>query len=108
MVAPQMPARGLVRQAVLNHEPHREGDDAMGVVSLGQGVIGAVGVKRCSTMGTAMNGVNQMNVLGTTGYQVADVMQDARALVVPRGRLLTTGTALPPEIATTPHDLGLG
>src|ERR1700736_6117750 len=104
MVAPQMPARGLVRQAVLDHESHREGDDAMGVVSLGQGVIGAVSVKRLSTMRTAMNGVNQVNVLRASGNQVADVMQDAGAQIVPIAKLLTTGTALLPKIATTPHD----
>src|ERR1700729_2900171 len=58
-------------------------------------------------MGTAMNGVNQVNVFGAPGNQVADVMQDARAQIVPKAKLFTAGTALSPKIATPPQDLGL-
>src|SRR5262249_57003240 len=45
MVAPQVPARWAIGQAILDHEPHGQVHHAVGVLSAGWGEIGEVRVK---------------------------------------------------------------
>ena len=45
VIAPQMPAGGLIGQAVLDDEAHGQGHDAMGVVGFGQRIVGHVRVE---------------------------------------------------------------
>jgi hypothetical protein len=79
VVAPQMPTGGLIRQAVLHNESHGQGDDAMGVMGLGQGVVGHVRVEVLPTVRATMLRIDEVNVAWPTGHQVANVMQDSFA-----------------------------
>src|SRR5205823_12549296 len=54
MVSPEVPACWPVRQAVLDHEPHRQVHHAVGVLTTGWGEIGEVRVKVLATLRTVM------------------------------------------------------
>jgi hypothetical protein len=74
MVAPQVPTGRLIRQAILDHEPHGQRDDAMGVVGFGQSVVGGVGVEELLALGALMLRVDKVDVVRPTGHQVAEVV----------------------------------
>jgi len=79
MIAPQVPAGGLIGQAVLHDESHGQRNDAMRVMGLGQGVVGHVRVEILEALGTAMLGVNEVDVARPTGNQIADIVEDSLA-----------------------------
>src|SRR5439155_25885545 len=54
VVAPQVPTRRAVGQAVLDHEPHGEVQHAGGVLTAGWGQIGEVRVKVLDTLSTVV------------------------------------------------------
>src|SRR5262245_9460904 len=54
VVAPEVPTRRAVGQAILDHEPHRQIHHAMGVLTAGWGEIGEVRVKVLPTLRTVM------------------------------------------------------
>ncbi|MBI3951369.1 MAG: hypothetical protein HY314_13040 [Acidobacteria bacterium] len=49
-----MPTGGAVRQAVLHDQPHRQGDNPVGVVDLGRGQVGHVGIEMLATPAAKM------------------------------------------------------
>jgi hypothetical protein len=108
MIAPQVPTGGLIRQAVLNHESHGQGNDAMRVMSLGQGVVGHVGVEMLAATGTAMLRVTKVDVAWPTGNQVAHVVEDASGCAAAKTGLATTRTRAMGEVAGAMNDLGFG
>src|SRR5215471_11530429 len=54
MVAPQVPTRWAVGQAILDHEPHSQVHHAVGVLTAGWGEIGEVRAKVRATLRTVM------------------------------------------------------
>ena len=108
MIAPQVPAGGLIGQAVLRDESDGQSDDAMGVVGFGQGVVGHVRVEIVAAVGAAMLGVNDVNVARPTGNQVSHVVKDSFASTVAETGLATEGTRPVREVAAAMNDLGLG
>jgi hypothetical protein len=77
VVAPKVPTGGLIRQAILHDDAYGQGNDAMRVVSLGQGVVGHVCVEILAATSAMMLRVGKVDVAGATGHQIPDVMQDA-------------------------------
>ena len=108
MIAPQVPTGGLIGQAVLHDESHGQGDNAMGVMGFGQGVVGHVRVEVLATARTAMLRVDEVDVAGTTGNQIAHVMQDSFAWTTAKTGLATNGTRACAEVPTAMNDLGFG
>ena len=108
MIAPQMPTGGLIRQAVLDDESHGERNDAMGVVSLGQGVFGRVRVEMFSAGRATMLRVNEVNVARPTGNQIAHVVEEASSCSAAKTGLATTRTRAMAEVAGAMNDLGFG
>jgi hypothetical protein len=103
-----MPTGGLIGQAVLDHEPNRQGDDAMRVVGFGQGVNRGVGVEELVTRGATMLRIREMDVAGPTGNQVTKIVQDAGVHGLSKTAFATAWTKAMFEVAAASDDLGLG
>ena len=69
---------------------HGQRNDAMRVVSFGQGVVGHVRVEVFATTSAMMLRVGEVDVAGATGNQVSDVMQDASERAVSSATLATS------------------
>jgi hypothetical protein len=106
MIAPQVPTGRLIRQAVLDHEANRNGDDAMGIVGFGQSVVGGVRVEELLALGALMLRVDEVNVVRPTRHQVAEVVQNARGCPVAKTRFSTAWTGTLPKVAAASDDLG--
>src|SRR5271156_5199543 len=78
LIAPQVPAGGLIRQAVLDDEAHGQGNDTMRVAGFGQCVFGRVRCEVSAAVGAVMLRVDQMEVTRSGGEQVANVVKDTR------------------------------
>src|SRR5438552_18044485 len=89
MIAPQMPTCRLIRQAVLHDESHGQRNNAMGVVGLGQRVVGHVRVEILAAMGTAMLRVKDVDVARPPSNQVPNVVKDSFAGTVAKTRFAT-------------------
>ena len=77
----------------------------MGVVGLGQGVVGHVRVEVRAALGAAVLRVDKLEVAGPTGDQVANVVEYARERVVATAPLRTSWAASMLEVATAPNKL---
>jgi len=108
MIAPQVPAGGLVRQAIFNDQSDRQRDDAMRVMGLGQGVLGHVGVEVFPTTRATMLRVNKVNITRPPSNQIADVMKDASGCSAAKTGLATTWARAMGEVAAAMNDLGVG
>src|SRR4029434_7586834 len=65
MVAPQVPTRRAVGQAVLDHEPHRQIDYPVGILTARRGQIREVGAKGLATLRTVMLGIGHTQITRT-------------------------------------------
>jgi hypothetical protein len=99
-----MPAGGLIGQAILHDEAHGQGNDAMGVMGLGQGVVGHVCVEVLPTTGATMLGVHKVDVTWPTGHQIANVMQNSFARSAAKTGLATKGTRAMHEVPCAAND----
>ena len=77
MVAPQMPTRGPIGEAVLNDQSHGGPLDPQGVMGLGQGQVGRVGKEASPARRTTMFGLPEDEVDGTTVAGIAEVVKAA-------------------------------
>src|ERR671937_2846068 len=107
VVAPEVPAGGTVRQAVLDHKPHGEVHHAVGVLTAGWCQIGEVGTKVLVTLRTVMLGIGHQQIPRTPYVEIPQIMERPMRLLVPIGRVTTTRTRLPEVVATVGDDLGL-
>jgi hypothetical protein len=107
VIAPQVPAGGLIGQAVLDDESHRHGNDAMGVARSGSSVFGSVRVEELVASGAVVLRIIEMDVAGSSANQVAQIMQDARVHGLPKGTFATAWTRAVCEIPAAPNDLRL-
>src|SRR5215475_7073380 len=108
MVAPQVPTRWAIGQAILDHEPHGEVNHAVGVLTAGWGQIGEVRAKVLATLRTVMLGIGHHKITRTPQIEIPQVVQRPMALLVPIGRVTTTRARLPDVVATVGDELGLG
>jgi hypothetical protein len=108
MIAPQVPAGGLIGQAVLNDQSDRQRNDAMRVMGLGQGVLGHVGVEVFPATRATMLRVHEVNSARPPGNQIAHVMEDASGCSAAKTGLATTRTRAMGEVAGAMNDLGFG
>jgi hypothetical protein len=108
VVAPQVPTRWAGGQAVLNHEPHRPSDHAVGIRTARGRQIGEVGTKVLATLRTVMLGIGHQQIPRTPEVEIAHIMERPMRLLVPIGRVPTTWARLPGVVATVGDDLGLG
>src|SRR5262245_20628226 len=107
VVAPEVPAGGTVRQAILDHEPHGEVHHAVGVLTAGWCQIGEVRAKILATGRTVMLGIGHQQIPRTPHVEIPHIMQRPMRLLVPIGRVTTTRARLPEVVATVGDDLGL-
>ena len=85
MVAPQVPTRWAVGQAILDHEPHGQVHHAVGVLTAGWGEIGEVRVKVLLTFRTVMLRIGDHEITRTPQVEIAQVVQRPLGLLVPIG-----------------------
>src|SRR5712692_6549347 len=107
MVSPQVPTRRAVGQAVLDHEPHRQIDHAVCVVTAGWRQLSEVGVKVRATLRTVVLRIRDHEITRTPHIEIPQIVQRPMRLLVPIGRVTTTRTRLPRVVATVQDDLGL-
>src|SRR5262249_59572484 len=65
VVSPQVPARRTVGQAVLDHQPHRQIDHAMGIVTAWGCEIRQVRIEVLATLGAVMLRIDDHEVTRT-------------------------------------------
>src|SRR5215471_3679868 len=106
MVAPQVPTRRAVGQAILDHEPHGQVHHAVGVVTAGWRQIREVGVKVLATLRTVMLRIRDHELPRTPQVEIAQVVQRPLVLLVPIGLVTTPRTRLARVGATGRDDLG--
>src|SRR5262250_2314416 len=87
VVAPEVPAGGTVRQAILDHEPHGEVHHAVGVLTAGWCQIGEVRAKVLATRRTVMLGIGHHQIPRTPHVEIAQIMQRPMRPLVPIGRV---------------------
>src|SRR5262249_30902030 len=85
VVAPEVPTRGPVGQAVFDHQPYRQINHAVGVLSAGWGEIGEVRVKVLLTFRTVMLRIRDHEITRTPRVEMAQVVQRPLGLLVPVG-----------------------
>jgi len=85
VVAPEVPTRGPVGQAVFDHEPHGEVYHAVGVVTAGWRQIREVGVKVLATLRTVMLRIRDDKIPRTPEVEIAQVVQCPLRLLVSIG-----------------------
>jgi hypothetical protein len=108
MIAPQMPAGCLIRQAILDDEAHGQRNDAMGVMGFGQSLVGHVSVEVFATCAAVMLGVGDMNIPRSPQYEIPDVVQHPLPRAIPIARSAAPRTNPMVEIATSGYDFRLG
>src|SRR2546426_4905024 len=100
VVSPEVPTRRAVGQAVLDHEPHRQIDHAVCVVTAGWRQLSEVGVKVRATLRTGVLRIRDHEITRTPHIEIPQIVQRPIRLLVPLGRVTTTRTRLPHVVAT--------
>jgi len=70
-----MPTGRAVGQAVLHHQPYRDGDDAVGIVALGWNEVRGVHVEKAAAFAAVMLGVREVKVPRSFADQIAEITQ---------------------------------
>jgi len=107
VVSPQVPTRGAVGQAVLDHNPHRQIDHAVGVVTARWRQIREIGVEVLAAFRTVMLRIRHHEIPRTPHVEIPEVVQRSLRLLVPIGRVTTARTRVPRLVATVWDDLWL-
>src|SRR5215470_4124968 len=107
VVAPEVPTRGPVGQAVFDHQPDRQINHAVGVLTAGWRQIREVGAQVLATLRTVMLGIGHKQIPRTPEVQIPQIMQCPLRLLIPIGRVTTTRARLPDVVATVGDNLGL-
>jgi hypothetical protein len=85
VVAPQVPTRGPVGQAVFDHQPYRQINHAVGVLTAGWRQIREVGLKVLATLRTVVLRIGDDEIAWTPEVEIAQVVQRPLKLLVPIG-----------------------
>src|SRR2546427_3633496 len=105
VVAPEVPARWPVGQAVFDHQPYRQINHAVGVLTAGWRQIREVGVKVLATLRTVVLRRGDDELAWTPEVEIAQVVQRPLKLLVPIGGVTAARTWLPLVITTIGDDL---
>ena len=108
MIAPQMPGRRPVRQAILDDQADRHGHDPVCVMAFRQSEVVHVSVEVQVAPRTAMLGVRDVNVARPSRDGVPEIVQRPLRAPEPIGIPPATRALPPPVIAASPDDPGLG
>src|SRR5215813_7169461 len=108
VVAPEVPTRGPIGQAVLDHQPYRQINHAVRVLTAGRGEIGEVRIEVLATLCTVMLRIGDHKIPRTPQIEIPQVVQRSMVLLIPIGRVTTTRARLPDVVATVWDELGLG
>jgi hypothetical protein len=82
VVTPQVPGSQAVGQAVFDHEAHRQGADAVGVMAAAGREVGEVGAKVQAAGLAAVLGVDDVEVSGAVAPPADEFREDAAAAAV--------------------------
>src|SRR6267142_1299206 len=105
VVAPEVPTRWAVGQAVLDHEPHGQGDHAVGVLPAGWCQIGPVRSEVLATLAAGMLRRGDHQITRTPHVEIPEVVQPPLALCISGSLGRATRTGLPLVGATGRDDL---
>jgi len=105
VIAPEVPTRRPVRQAVLDDQADSRLLHPMGVVALRQGQIGHVGVEAPAAVGTSLLGVGDHDVDRPAGADIPQVMERPLPLVAAWGRPAAAGALAAAEVTTPMLDV---
>src|SRR2546423_2153823 len=94
VVAPEVPTRRPVGQAVLDHEPYRQINHAVCVLTARWSQIGEVRAKVLATLGTVMLRIRDHEITRTPQVEIPQVVQCPLELFVPIGLMTTMRTRL--------------
>src|SRR5215471_7333662 len=108
MVVPQVPPGRAVAHTVLDDEPDRQINHAVGVLTSRGCQIGEVGARVIATLRTVMLGIGHKQITRTPHVEIPQIMERPMRLLVPIGRVTTMWARLPEVVATVEDDLGLG
>jgi hypothetical protein len=108
MIAPEMPGRRTVRQAVFGHEAHGQQHDTTGVAGVRIRQVEGVGAKIAVTGGAVVLREGEGDNARATRGQVAQVVEPSGTDPIPIGRVATNGTAPMREIPGPRYDHGWG
>jgi hypothetical protein len=108
VVAPQVPLRCLVGQAVLDDEADGQFLDAARVLAPGVGQVSQVGGEEEVAVGAVMPGERDDEVDGAAGARVAEVVQGARGGGVAAGTGAAARTAASFVVAAALFETRLG
>src|SRR5215510_1583109 len=108
VVAPEMPTRGPVGQAVFDHQPHRQINHAVGVLTAGWCEIGEVRIEVLATLGAVMLRIGDHEISRTPQVEITQVVDGSMRLLVPIGHMPTTRTHVPLVITAVGNNLWLG
>src|SRR5262249_10238595 len=107
MVGEQGRGGRAVGHTVLDDEPDRQINHAVGVLTARGCQIGEVGAKVLATLRTVMLGIGHKQITRTPQVEIPQIMERPLRLLVPIGRVTTTWARLPEVVATVGDDLGL-
>src|SRR6267142_3413950 len=105
VVSPEVPTRRPIGQAVLDHQPYRQINHAVRVLTAGWRQIGEVRVKVLATLRTVVLRIGDHKITRTPHVEIPQVVQRPLGLLVPIGRVTTAWTRLPLVITTRGDDL---
>src|SRR5215471_8651850 len=105
VVSPEVPTRWAVGQAVLDHEPHGQVYDAVGVLTSGWRQIGEVRVKVLTTLCTVVLRIGHHQITRTPHVEIPEVVQPPLELFISISLVRATRTGLPLVGATGRDDL---
>ena len=105
VVAPQVPTRRAGGQAVLDHEPHRQIDHTVGVLTARWRQIRQVSLEVLMTLRTRVLRIGDEEIPWTPEVEIAQVVQRPLVLLIPIRLVTTTWTCVPLIIATVWDDL---
>jgi hypothetical protein len=74
VVSPEMPTRRAVGQAVFHHDPHRQIDHAVSIMTARWGQITEVGAKVLATFRTVMLRIRDDQITRTPHVEIAEVV----------------------------------
>ena len=100
VVAPQVPTRWAVGQTVLDHEPHRQIDHAVNVLTARGRQIRQVRLEVLMTFRTLVLRIGDDEIPRTPEVEIAQVVQRPLVLLIPIRLVTTPWTCVPFIIAT--------
>jgi len=74
VIAPQVPARGSVGQAIFDHQAYRQIDHTMGVVTTGRRHIAEIDIEVLAALRAVVRRVAHQKVNRTSSGQIAQVV----------------------------------